>query len=1234
MQPLFGGSGRSKNRFLPSLLLMAGLLLSIPVWAMNTSGKCVGNLTAPLSPGNSCTANDVTLVLVGSGTQNDGCINTSDTVNLYLGAKLENTSGQTRYDIGIFIYNYLGSNDPTPSAFAGQQCAVETLKQPYTTVGTGTCGPLNLSGGSGPFYNADGNGCADIVKGQCSSAPVLMNFTVPVTIKCSDNIGAGNSTQPDGFADISTCTTWGNGVGQVGPGGVCSSELDVMPGTGSKCQCQTINSETPVPRLANSCTCSPTPVRPGQSTSCTVSYTNTVPNCTAVASSASLPERNQCGTASFVRYKVGYDASQGQVLSSSPSTPSTSGGTVAVDSTNQQIVWTPQNNTASGTSAGIIGPGGSGSMTYQFYVAPTVPNGTTINQTVTTYWSNTGPSTWANEVGQAETVNCSFSVSTQATFARISSFDAREEDGQVALVWETAAEIGTVAFEVERQDPSTGQFVAVTERPVPAVAQLPGGRYRLVDPAAPRGQKLTYRLTEVDQQGVREVFGPFEVEVTEAAETGVRGVFQAQAKEVSPRLVRSALRQTGHLEGSSVAASSGASPVASRAKIEVAQAGLQRVRLTDVASALGLSSEEAAAQLRAGRLRLSRGGQDVAWQPAANGDGLIFHGEALHNAFTDVNVYWLEAGRGQAIATVAARPASGPGAASFLDTLRFNTDVIPAIASPVPVEDQWIWKSFYPGYPGFDRGTFPLDVPAPAAGGATLAVRLVGFAATQRAELRLNGQRLEDLEWGNGLATVTVSVPAGVLLEGANRVEIVALEAERGFWLDAFELSYPRLYRAQADRLAFRAAAGSPVVLTGFRASDVAVYDLSWPFAPRRLGGLVAQPQADGSWGMGFLAPSAGPFFAATNGGLASPQVRRSAPADLTSRGADYVVIAPPELRAGALRLADLRAAQGLTTLVVDLGDVLDLFGEGVADPAAIQRFLTHAVRSWPTPPRYVALAGKGTYDYRNLLGLSTNRVPPFLVSTEAGLAPADAAFADPEGRGVPAIAIGRIPALTAAELDAYVDKLAAYESDPGGPWASRALLVADDADLGGDFPAAREALAGGLPGLALTRIDVDPARMQASRSELQSALRDGQLLMSYVGHGGLDRLSTEGLLLTSDVAGLGNGPRLPVMTALTCLISQFAYPTVTSLGEELVLRANGGAIAVYGPTWMSHNTPASALGGFLLPELAAPAGARLDDRLGDRLLRGLDAYATAGGDRKMLRLYTLLGDPALRIKR
>jgi hypothetical protein len=48
------------------------------------------------------------------------------------------------------------------------------------------------------------------------------------------------------------------------------------------------------------------------------------------------------------------------------------------------------------------------------------------------------------------------------------------------------------------------------------------------------------------------------------------------------------------------------------------------------------------------------------------------------------------------------------------------------------------------------------------------------------------------------------------------------------------------------------------------------------------------------------------------------------------------------------------------------------------------------------------------------------------------------------------------------------------------------------------------------------------------------------------------------------------------------------------------------------------------------MPELASPTGGRL----GDRVVRALAAYAAAGGDPTTLRTYTLLGDPAINVRR
>lgn len=1240
--PLFD---RRRNLPIVQALLLALLLVPGMAHAIVT-GQCV-----EARGGKSCTAGDVTFILVGLGNQTDGCMGSNDTLSIYLGGQLQNTSANTRYDIGMYIYNYLGTETaPAVSqgyAYNGTSCAREILK-PIGTFNDHRCtfntpaGSLNLLGGNGPFLNEDNDSCGDLLKVSTSSTcdsngdgnwdDSFIIFPDPVTLKCVDLTG-------DGFVDIPTCATWGQNSDEIGTGGTCSSETDVLPGTPAKCNCGNINSTVPAPNLSLTCSCSPTTVRSGgftngASTACTVTFTNNV-TCTPNLSTA---ERFRCGAASYMQFDMVAGTPNGshifgQTQGNAPT--ETTGGTINL-STAGTVRWTPRDTVATGggTGLGIIGHNQTGTLSFKYFVDPSVPSGTTINFTTTAYWAN--DAAFTSRVAQsALTANCSIVTSNAATWARVSSFEAREDEGRVAVEWETAAEVGTVAFEVERQDPASGRFVPVSEKAVPAVQQLPGGRYRLVDSTAPRGETLTYRLVEIDRQGRREAFGPYKVTLQGESRREEPRDFRAEAKALSPRLARAAERPA-------LSSKAASGKPAARARVEVTRTGMVRLRTAEIAGALGMSPQEAAGQLRAGRLRLTRGGQDVAWQAAGDGDsdGLVFYGEAIDSPYTRVNVYWLERAPGLAMASTAVRPASGPAASSFADTLHLETDTIPATTAPLPVEDFWIWKSFFPGYPGYDRATVTVEVPSPATAPATLTLNLYGFTNSQRASVWVNGQPAGEVTGGAGPFSAQLTLPAGTLLDGANSIEVVVLEADRGLWLDSFDLTYSHAYRASGDRLDFRAGAGSTVDLTGFRSADVAVWDLAQPTAPRRLTGTAAQLRADGSWGVSFTAPSPGPFLALTGAALDTATLRGSAPADLKNpgRGAEYVVIAPAGLRSEAQRLAGLRSAQGLSTMVADLGDVMDVFGDGLYDPRAIRSFLSWAVRSWPTPPRYVVLAGKGTYDPRNLLGLSTDLVPAWLVTTEDGITAADSGYADFDGRGVPAVAIGRIPAVTAADLRAYVDKVAAYERDPGGAWTGAALLVSDDADMGGNFAATNNVIAGALGGgLAISRLDLPagsgPGQLQASRSQLFSALRDGQALVNYVGHGGLDRLTSEGLLMTSDVSGLGNGPRTPVMTALTCLISQFAYPSVTSLGEELVLQGGGGVSALFGPTWLSHNGDAEELGRYLLPRLALPAGVE-SGRLGDRVLRGLSDYAAAGGSRETLRVYTLLGDPALVLKR
>src|SRR5260370_38040737 len=105
------------------------------------------------------------------------------------------------------------------------------------------------------------------------------------------------------------------------------------------------------------------------------------------------------------------------------------------------------------------------------------------------------------------------------------------------------------------------------------------------------------------------------------------------------------------------------------------------------------------------------------------------------------------------------------------------------------------------------------------------------------------------------------------------------------------------------------------------------------------------------------------------------------------------------------------------------------------------------------------------------------------MVGSYEGLVPSDGAYTDIKGDGLPGLAIGRIPALTAAELTAYVSKVVAYESGGGGAWAKQVLLVADAPDAAGDYAAGSDQRA--APGAARPQVGQDhpPAGARPGRT-------------------------------------------------------------------------------------------------------------------------------------------------------
>jgi hypothetical protein len=316
----------------------------------------------------------------------------------------------------------------------------------------------------------------------------------------------------------------------------------------------------------------------------------------------------------------------------------------------------------------------------------------------------------------------------------------------------------------------------------------------------------------------------------------------------------------------------------------------------------------------------------------------------------------------------------------------------------------------------------------------------------------------------------------------------------------------------------------------------------------------------------------------------------------------------------------------------VALEDIDSEFGFGESHPEAIREFLSYAYHHWQKPaPRYVVLAGDATYDFKDYLGTGVkNRVPPMIEKTSYLWTASDAAYASVHGEDpLPDLAIGRLSAASIDEMRVLVSKILEYEA-LGGKMPRRAVLVADDPDGAGDFERDADEIARTLlPSQDPLRIYLGRLGAEATRLAIVDAFNGEGGLVSYVGHGGIHLWASENIFDSSRVMTLAPRPEPPLVLTLNCLNGYFHFPYFNSLAEELMKAEGKGAIAVVAPSGLSLNEPAHLYHKALVGELVSGR----HRRLGDALLGAQSTYAASGAFPELLRIYLLLGDPALTLR-
>jgi len=680
------------------------------------------------------------------------------------------------------------------------------------------------------------------------------------------------------------------------------------------------------------------------------------------------------------------------------------------------------------------------------------------------------------------------------------------------------------------------------------------------------------------------------------------------------------------------------------------------------------------------------------------------HGpQSWFDQYSNENVYLLGGAAGEhARLREIAAPSAGGAPAALHRRLHFEQEELMIRLGnremkPGDEPDVWQWAKLTPIDPqpfAFDfdladlRATGTAQLTVDFRGESNIADPAAPKPPDHRVEVYINDRLVQTLDWdGRDEIRRTLAVPATGLRENGNRLSVRvprrdAPGAAGNFIIDVvmvnwLELTYPLRGEVDADSAGFSADGAGPLQLAFSGSTPLELFGSDGALraaAPLGKGRFVAAGAPENVDLYPFAGQARKPVL-----------VRAVSAADLRAErsGYDYVMVAHPRLREAIEPLAQYHAAHGHKVLVVDVGDIYDEFGGGVAHPAPIRDYLAWASQHWQLKPRFLLLVGDASVDIHHDIRQSAapkrsaNATPPSVFAPSAHLLPSDAmqpggftgmditAYPqhDPElpnrnliptwqvpsssegqsasdvpfvalkpGDFHPQVAIGRLPVVQPDEVRAIVRKTLAYLTDTTpGRWR-RDMTFISTSEVA-SFKNESDKLAADLEqqGFAVKSLytdfnEKDAARVQAVRATLKQNLDDGGVLVHFLGHGGnyIWRVGPMGdLFALEDVAAMKNAGRYPLVLAMTCFSAPFDNPVADSIGERFLREPDKGAVAVFGASW--SNSPNPTYSRALIHEALQPGAT-----VGEAIVR-----AKAGvNDHTFVEMYNLLGDPALVLAR
>ena len=585
-------------------------------------------------------------------------------------------------------------------------------------------------------------------------------------------------------------------------------------------------------------------------------------------------------------------------------------------------------------------------------------------------------------------------------------------------------------------------------------------------------------------------------------------------------------------------------------------------------------------------------------------------GKDFESIYGRENFYWLTWGgeAGRRFQPESAEPDSGyPVAQFYWTTAHFEEDLWFQVFADAPdiIRDHWFWRRR--PIRGVDVDTpgsavFTGELSAPVFGeeeyGARLRVALHGQTPAHHTVIKLNNHHVGDYHWQGQIEfEIEEEIPSTYLRRGTNRLLVQAFasatEGRDQTLFNYFAIDYRSRYAAKAGYLRFTRgpSTGTQFVAFDFSHPEIHLFDTAREIV---FSGMLIDSTRAPLYTAIFEDENdtGAEYVIVDSAGIRTPRGVLDSPSRLRTAhpGADYLVISHEDFLDAAERLAGHRRDSGLAAAVVDVEDVYDEFSHGLMLREAIGAFISHAYHNWERPPQYVLLFGDATFDYRNILGGGHPSYVPTLYydARRRGNSPSDYLYSLVDGDDLlPDVAVGRLAVETAVEAEGVVDKIVGYDTEPApGDWRSRVIYVANhhpknEFTRPSDELASRFSEPFGLQSVKIYNPDEEHLPNPTGKAFLD-ALNAGALLVNFNGHGAAGTMQYVFSLQFPDwdyLSQVDNGPRLPLVTALSCLNGMFVNPHTEAIGEVFTDRAGGGSIAYISASAQSFTSQNDLLG-------------------------------------------------------